>query len=218
MVRRRRRKRLPASIRLPRFHRRRPVVSLIVITLSVLIWFNRSDLPRPLTPPTGGDYERYHDREFTVVKVVDGDTIDIDAPDRDKPSTRIRLWGVDTPEVAGSPRGRMYWGPQASAFAKATLLDTRVRLELVEGDTRGKFGRLLAYVYAVPSGEMFNERLLREGFAYADRRFNHPWQQRFKQLEDRTRRRMAGLWHNVTPEQMPEWRQRYEQWRASKSK
>ncbi len=206
--RRRQRKRLPPTIRLPRFHRRRPVVSLIVIALLLLVWYGRSDLPRPVTPPTGTDFQRSHDREFTVHRVVDGDTIDIDAPDRDKPTTRIRLWGVDTPEVAGSPRGEMYWGPQASAFAKVTLLDTRVRLELVEGDTRGKFGRLLAYVYSVSSGAMFNERLLDEGFAYADPRFSHPLRERFLAMEARADDERVGLWNAVTIEQMPGWRRR----------
>lgn len=200
--------RLPRTIRLPPIHRRHPAVFGAAVLLSVLVWFGRSHAPQNVPPPLGGDYERYHGRVFTVVRVVDGDTLDIDAPDRDKPTTRIRLWGVDTPEVAGSPRGEMYWGPQASAFAKKVLLNNRVRIEMVDGDTRGKYGRLLAYVYLLPSGTMFNERLLREGYAYADPRFPHPLRDRFLSLEDEAHAARAGLWRGVTVDQMPGWRRR----------
>lgn len=145
-----------------------------------------------------------------VVRVVDGDTVDIDAPDADKSTTRIRLWGVDTPEVTGSPRGEMYWGQEASEFAKSTLHDQRVRVELVRGDTRGKYGRLLAYVYDASAGTMFNESLLLGGYAYADPRFEHPLLERFIALERNARAKAAGLWRDVSIEQMPKWRQRRE--------
>jgi len=46
----------------------------------------------------GGDWRRYHGRSFTVVDVLDGDTIEIDVADGQFATTRIRLWGVDAPE------------------------------------------------------------------------------------------------------------------------
>lgn len=47
----------------------------------------------------GGDWETYQNVTARVVHVTDGDTLDVDIPDRvtGKPRTRIRLWGVDTP-------------------------------------------------------------------------------------------------------------------------
>jgi micrococcal nuclease len=153
---------------------------------------------------------RYHDRVFTIVKVVDGDTVDVDVPDGRHRSTRIRLRGVDTPEVAEAPTGEMYWGDQASRFARITLDGRSVRLDLIEGDTRDKYGRLLAYVYLGESGEMFNEMLLRRGHAYADTRFEHPLRDRFVELESEARAAGVGLWRDVTVNQMPGWRQRRE--------
>lgn len=181
---------------------------MAVVALAVLVWLSRGHQVTVSAPPIGGDYERYQGRIFTVVKVVDGDTFDIAAPDRDRPTTRIRLWGVDTPEVAGSPRGAMHYGAEASAFAKTTLNGQRVRLELVEDDTRGKFGRLLAYVYVEGTGVMLNEALLEGGYAYADPRFPHPRLASFLQLESQARAANVGLWSSVTPDQMPGWRQR----------
>jgi endonuclease YncB( thermonuclease family) len=81
--------------------------------------------------------------------------------------------------------------------------------------TRGKYGRLLAYVYLERGGRMFNEMLLEEGYAYADLRFRHHYYRQFKNVEKRARRAERGLWADVTLEQMPGWKQRFERKRVS---
>ena len=68
------------------------------------------------------DYERYNDKTFLVIKVIDGDTIDIDIPDGNDTHTQIRLWGVDTPETKNPKTGVMYFGPEASEFTKKSAL------------------------------------------------------------------------------------------------
>ena len=176
--------------------------------------------PRPdgfggsgLEATTGSDTACYHDRSFRVARVVDGDTLDIEVPDRDKPVTRIRLWGVDTPEVAGTRADEMYFGPEASAFAKETLAGRDVHVVLSPKRTRGKYGRLLAYVFMSRGGKMFNEMLLEGGYAYADRRFDHHYMDRFKRIEKQARSSGIGLWAAVELDQMPSWRQRFEKGR-----
>ncbi len=156
----------------------------------------------------GGDFERFHDGVFRVVKVVDGDTIDIDAPSAGLRTTRIRLWGVDTPEVAGSPRGAMHFGAEASAFAKSAVMGKRVQLELLEHETRDKFGRLLAYVFVEGESISLNEGLIRTGHGYADSRFDHPWLTRFMAAESAAMAEDVGLWRDVEVDGMPGWRQR----------
>lgn len=156
------------------------------------------------------DYTRYHNQVFTVANVVDGDTLDIAVPNGQYPHTRIRLWGVDTPEVAGSRADEMHFGPQASAFAKCTLLGREVRIELSPTKTRGLYGRLLAYVHLVPEDDSFNELLIEGGYAYADWRFWHPLKKSYKTLEKRARNHGAGLWAAVKFDDKPAWRQRME--------
>ncbi len=60
----------------------------------------------------------------TVLKVVDGDTVDI--VDDVRGRLRIRLLGIDTPETKKPGYTVGCWGPQASEFAKSTLLGQRV--------------------------------------------------------------------------------------------
>ena len=154
------------------------------------------------------DIEKYHAKNFAIVNVVDGDTIDIDILDGRHNQTRIRLWGIDTPETNSETRGVMYFGPEAAEFARELVLgeDVSVYLE-AEKHTRDKYDRLLAYVQ-LPDGRFLNEVLVSEGFAYADLRFRHSLYNKYKQLEASARSSKKGLWENVTREQLPEWLQR----------
>ena len=196
----------------PRIWRRRP------IGLSLLILAALATAVARLHLPAGADHDRYHNRLFRCVYVVDGDTIDIDSPDGARRATRIRLWGVDTPETAKSPQGEMYFGPEASAFTKSCVNGAEVRLVLAPDQTRDKYGRLLAYVYFGDPPRMLNEEIVSQGYGYADTRFPHVWGERFMQLEERARKKRAGLWVGVRLEQMPPWRQGYETWKSSKTR
>ena len=161
----------------------------------------------PSTQFTGSDdYNKYNDKFFTVIKTIDGDTFDIDIPDGGYNHTRIRLWGVDTPETKNSKTGVMYYGPQASEFAKQTLLGKQVKIILSEKKTRDKYGRLLAYAQ-LPDGRFFNEETLKAGFGYADVRFEHLYSYKYQQLEAAARRGKKGLWANVKFVQLPQWLQ-----------
>ena len=158
-----------------------------------------------------GDRRRYHDKEFRVAHVLDGDTLDIDIPDGRRATTRVRLWGVDTPEVAGSPAGVMYFGPEASAYTKQHLTDRSVRVVLAPTQTRDIYNRLLAFIYFTEGEErMLNEALVETGHAYSDWRFDHPFRRRFETLEKRAQAAHVGLWGQVASDQMPAWRQRME--------
>jgi len=199
------------SILIPRRYGRRVAIVVIVAVVAAAVTCDR--LARG--PRQGDDWSRYHDRSFRIARVIDGDTLDIDAPDKDKDVTRIRLWGVDTPEVRHRGRADMHFGPQATDFAKRTLAGREVHVVLSPDRTRGKFGRLLAYVYLERAGRMFNEMLLEEGYAYADLRFSHHYYRQFKVIEQRARKEGRGLWADVTLEKMPQWKQRFERKKAS---
>lgn len=197
---------VPPSIFLPsRWRRNR---SALVVVLGVVVALLGE---RTLRRPAGGsDFSRYHDQAFRVVQVVDGDTIDLDVADVDHPTTRVRLWGVDTPEVAHRGEPPMHFGPQAKVFAEQTLGGRAVYVVLNPSKTRDKYGRLLAYFFLERGGAMFNQMLVEEGHGYADRRFAHPYKEEFEAAERRARKSEHGLWKNLTKEQMPAWRQRFE--------
>ena len=94
-----------------------------------------------------------------VVSVVDGDTFDISPAVQGM--DRVRLIGVDTPEVYG---GTEPCGPEASKYTTRHLEGRRVTLGVGE-DPRGPYGRLLAWVWL--DGQMFNKMLVSAGLAEA---------------------------------------------------
>jgi len=97
--------------------------------------------------------------EWTVVRVVDGDTIEVA---RGTNSDTIRLLGINTPETHHPTKPVECFGPEAAAFTDEHLAGRSVQLEDdIEG--RDRYGRRLAYV--VVDGERFNDELLRRGYA-----------------------------------------------------
>jgi micrococcal nuclease len=80
-----------------------------------------------------------------VLKVVDGDTIDIRDDNRGR--LRIRILGIDTPETKKPGYTVGCWGPQATQFAKDTLIGQRVAvINDPTQDRTDRFGRTLAYL------------------------------------------------------------------------
>ena len=123
-------------------------------------------------PAAVDDFARYHDRVFRCIKVVDGDTIDIDIADlkgQHRAYTRLRLWGIDTPELPHHGQTAMCFAYEAAEFARKLLQGKPVRLELIKGRTRGHYGRVLAYVYTA-DGQLYNHEAVKQGFAYAETR------------------------------------------------
>jgi micrococcal nuclease len=90
--------------------------------------------------------------------VVDGDTIAL------RNGERVRLIGVDTPEV--DPEiGVECFGRRASEFVE-DLLDEGDRVRLVfDVERRDQYDRLLAYVYRASDDLFVNAELLEGGYA-----------------------------------------------------
>ncbi len=190
------------------------IFTLCLLVAAAFVWLDHSPIrrtwqaqPKSEERTKACDFEKYHEKTFTVLKVVDGDTIDIDVPDGKYNHTRIRLWGIDTPETKNPETGVMYFGLEAADFTTKSALRKQVTIYLEEHRTRGKFGRLLAYVQ-LPDGGFLNEALLSEGLAYADTRFRHSFYHKYQQLEAAARGQKIGLWEKVTRDQLPEWLQR----------
>jgi len=83
-----------------------------------------------------------------ISRVVDGDTIECSGVGR------IRLIGMDTPEMSQGPYGAL----ATEALAELTPVGSTVELEL-DVEPRDRYGRLLAYVWA--NGLMVNWALVR---------------------------------------------------------
>jgi micrococcal nuclease len=91
--------------------------------------------------------------DTSVVRVIDGDTIEVAG------GTRVRLIGVDTPEIGAC------FASDATRYAGELLpAGTRVRL-VYDVQRLDPFGRTLAYVYKLSDGVFVNVAVARNGFA-----------------------------------------------------
>jgi endonuclease YncB( thermonuclease family) len=152
-----------------------------------------------------GDWQTYHGRSFTVLKVIDGDTIDIDVPDGEESSTRIRLIGVDTPETKHPTVGLMYYGPEATDYTQGLVERAQVTILLdTPGDPRDRYGRLLAYVQ-LPDKRMLNAEIIKNGYGYAYLSYPHSEFETYQMLMHQAMEDRAGLWKNATRDDLPKW-------------
>jgi micrococcal nuclease len=101
--------------------------------------------------------------EYTckVERVVDGDTIDVvlDLGFDILYKSRVRLYGIDTPESRTRNLDEKARGKMASAFLKEAIDNgTKVVIQTKLKDSRGKFGRVLGDV--VVDGININQSMI----------------------------------------------------------
>ena len=116
----------------------------------------------------------YNFRVTEIVKVLDGDTIDvlIDLGFDLFKKERVRIAGVDTPEKRTRDLEEKALGIDATNWLKKKLEDTiagdgdelTIRTELVGGT--GKYGRLLGWLYINEDLISLNEQMITEGYAW----------------------------------------------------
>ena len=87
-----------------------------------------------------------------IQKVIDGDTLEIDIDlglSIWVKSEKIRLLGINTPEVFGVKKGSPEWeiGNRASEFVKKLVHENQEATVETFRDKKEKFGRYLANVY-----------------------------------------------------------------------
>lgn len=122
-----------------------------------------------------------------VRHVVDGDTFILED------NQRVRLIGVDTPEVDHPRYNRVGepFGEEAKAYLKSRVEGREVRLE-AGSEAYDKYGRRLALVYL--GEECLNETLLKEGYAEAIRYLRYSQKERYLHLEEEARKAGKGMW------------------------
>jgi micrococcal nuclease len=129
---------------------------------------------------------------YRVLYVVDGDTLSIS---KDGVDTRVRLIGIDTPEIEGRYTTQECFGNEASAFAQKMLENELVRIETDQTQALyDAYDRLLAYVF-LQDNTFVNYEMIAQGYAY-EYTYRNPYayQALFKQAEQTARENEFGLW------------------------
>lgn len=129
--------------------------------------------------------------------IYDGDTVRIDTGEK------IRLLGVDAPEMNWGEGEPDFYAWEAFEYTKEILLGQLVYLEYDEVK-EDKYGRTLAYLF-LADGSFFNEKLLEEGYA----RLllippNLKYSDKLKEAEAEARNAGRGIW-STADEEIPDY-------------
>jgi len=140
----------------------------------------------------------------TVVRVADGDTIeivsnDVDADNSPKKRIKVRLFGIDAPEIGQS------FGKNSHNYAKKLLLGKKITLNIKETD---QYGRFVAIV-TLPNGQVAQENLLGNGYAWWYKSYA-PYEHNFAIAQAKAQKENKGLWAKSDKKLMPPW-----QWRLN---
>ncbi len=161
---------------------RRALAALFALAL-VLAATYAGTAPAPGATPVTGPYP--------VVKVVDGDTLDVM---KDGERVRVRLIGINAPESVDPNRPVQCFGKEASAELARMATGQMVALETDPSqDTYDRYGRLLAYVFA--STTNLNLHMIEAGYAY-EYTYDLPYkyQREFRAAQREAQAAGRGLW------------------------
>ena len=165
--------------KLPRHHRWTWSVPGIIVVGLLAAFFNPPD-----QAITQGDFD-------VVERVVDGDTLLLQSGER------VRLIGVDTPEIKHPKKPVEYFGKEASAFTRRVVEEKRVRLEFDQANAarghKDRYGRTLAYVF-LEDGTLLNAEIIKQGYGHAYTQFPFSRMEEFRRLEREAREQRRGLW------------------------
>lgn len=128
-----------------------------------------------------------------IVRVVDGDTLLVRYGNGAR--ARVRILGIDTPEVYGNAE---CWGARASK-ATRTLLPVGRKVRLVSDSTQDRedqYGRQLRYVLRSSDGLDVGQRLLRNGHATTFIWGTNPLKKAasYRKVEGQAKKARRGLW------------------------
>ncbi|MGV8885446.1 MAG: thermonuclease family protein [Microbacteriaceae bacterium] len=127
-------------------------------------------------------------RTATVDYVHDGDTLFIV---QNGARLKVRLLGVDTPEVGNNPE---CYGNEATAFTRSLLPEGSTIFTVADVEPLDKYGRSLLFVYT-SEGVLVNQSLVVDG--YAEAVFiggNRMLEREFEAAEDAAQSGGAGIW------------------------
>jgi micrococcal nuclease len=176
------------------------ILCLAVIAIAIW-WFVPRNDKTPTTDPAPATAESMPGIpadafQMTVESVHDGDTIraHVDAPNAvvtDLESTRVRLIGLDTPEISPAVE---CWGGEATASLTAMLPPGSTVWAAADLEVLDQYGRHLLYLWT-PDGRFVNAALVAQGdgtvMVFAP---NTLHEELFRSLEAEASAAQRGLW------------------------
>ncbi len=134
-----------------------------------------------------------HADQAICTHVLDGDTIIVLYDGKEE---KVRLLGVNTPEITGFNKSGEYLGEEAKRFTIKMIHGKKVNI-VFDNKKTDMYGRLLAYIY-LEDGTFLNAEIIKQGYGYAQKGFLHKYLNEFIKFEQEAKRSKLGLWAKKT--------------------
>ena len=155
------------------------ISAFVVLGFGVKTWFFDPIAPRP---PKGATLA------CRLLSVTDGDSLEVDCG---KGRLRVRLWGIDAPEMAQTP-----WGMRARIALQRLIVVDELAVQVVDHD---KYGRVVARVFS--SNLDLGLELAKEGFAPVPLKYVED--ERYRAAHYAARQERRGVWEVSGAHQRP---------------
>jgi len=136
-----------------------------------------------------------------VVGVHDGDSFTL--LDNDKRQYKIRLHGIDCPEL------KQDFGNAAKRFTSNLIFNTFVK---VVTNGKDRYGRIIGLVHT-QDGLILNEELLKAGMAWHFKKYDQT--SKWSEFEISARKSKIGLWSQPNPVPPWDWRNNKTKWKRT---
>lgn len=168
------------------------IIATVVVVIAAGTFFDSPTKANPFSPantkPEPPTSAVPIDAVYTVTRVIDGDTIELQSGED------VRLIGVDTPETKHPTKPVGCFGPEASAWLTKQLPHGTQVMLVSDKSRTDHYGRRLAYVY-LTQDRMLNAELILEGYGYA-KAFapDTAHADEFEQLQQQAKAARKGVW------------------------
>lgn len=138
-------------------------------------------------------YDDWENTSYKVIKVIDGDTIEVQGRFS---KFKVRYIGIDTPETEKENQKGECYAKEAENFNRSLVENNFVYLQSDE-ESRDIYERELRYVYIKIDGklQMVNLLLISEGYANSLKiEPNTKYANEFEKYENQAKSQNIGLW------------------------
>ena len=126
------------------------------------------------------------ERNAIVERVIDGDTFVLTAGER------VRLIGVDTPELQREDMPVQYYAKEARHFLASMVEGKQVTLKS-DWQSKDQYERTLAYVY-LEDTIFVNLEIVKQGYGFAYTRYPFEYMESFRKCQRQAMAHSTGLW------------------------
>ena len=127
-----------------------------------------------------GNVVQVERKEGIVMRVIDGDTIEINISGKIE---KIRLLDVNTPET------KEFYHDEAFDFLNRTIAG---KVVYMEGEERDRYGRILGYVFY--NENFINEQILENGYGHYFSYQDTGYTDEMKKAEEYAKENFSGIW------------------------